>query len=748
MALYGSVVGRNYVIHDASELVTFSDIVNEDSRQVRGYTVLLDSDIDLTGIVFKPIGCNGYDTAFVGTFDGQGHTISNLVTNTSMSYTGLFGYLMDSTIKNVVLDGTCTIESSSSHNVGGIVGSITISNGKWAIENAVNMGSVTSKIQTEYDSYTGGISGESFFYKNESYIRNCVNYGSVTFSGASKTSYIGGITGSLYYREYNLKGFIQNCLNYGSISESGTIEGSLYIGGISGETRYGGLQNCVNYGAISTDKSSESDNTYIGSITGELESYLSTTNCYWAKSTIYPGIGEENPFPESTEFSDDFVLNETVSAIDYNGTSLIEALNKYASYYTLKDYSRWVLNKGGNTISFNVNGENAKFTLNSKLILLPDLANRGNMNFDGWFTDSEYTTRFTDAKIESSITLYGKFEENNETSTITFNTEGGSSIEQITWQSGSAVRLPVDPTREGCTFAFWETEYGDIVPEIFTVPAHDVTLHAAWECTHIKSAKDLVDFSRIVNMGANFSGTTVFLDSDITFTEELSRLFEPIGRTDKAYFLGTFDGQGHKISNLVKRFASDYAGLFGYSRGLTIKNVVIDSTCSFSNSVNYLSVKIGGIIGYCSSEYSPCTIEDCVNNANIVSTKDLDYQEIHMGGIVGCIAFYEYESTVKSCTNYGTITHSGVSGSSHMGGIVGESVCYYSENTNTIDSCINNGAIIYNGQSSYSQYIDGIVGKSENTLVKNCKNNGKLSAASSIYALSFAWVMLLMLMIH
>ena len=62
-----------------------------------GHTVFLDSDIDFTGKTMNPIG------NFLGTFDGQGYTISNLKMSASSSgCVGLFGYTGGMTVKKIL----------------------------------------------------------------------------------------------------------------------------------------------------------------------------------------------------------------------------------------------------------------------------------------------------------------------------------------------------------------------------------------------------------------------------------------------------------------------------------------------------------------------------------------------------------------------------------------------------------------------------------------------------------------------
>ena len=97
------------------------------------------------------------------------------------------------------------------------------------------------------------------------------------------------------------------------------------------------------------------------------------------------------------------------------------------------------------------------------------------------------------------------------------------------------------------------------------------------EEVRIKNVDELIQFKDNVNNGNRYSWTTVFLESDLSLA---GKTFEPIGDSWDKCFRGTFDGQGHVISNLNVTSSSQHAGLFGYSKGLTIKNVILDSSCS------------------------------------------------------------------------------------------------------------------------------------------------------------------------
>ena len=135
----------------------------------------------------------------------------------------------------------------------------------------------------------------------------------------------------------------------------------------------------------------------------------------------------------------------------------------------------------------------------------------------------------------------------------------------------------------------------------------------------INSATDLIQFSNNVNSGTNYSGTTVFLDADIDLSGDLSEQFEPIGKYDTNNpFQGTFDGQGYTTSNLLMNSSSHHIGLFGFSNGATIRNVIVmDSSYSFVSSYSGLdNIRVGGIAGRCER----CAIENIVNMASVSFT--------------------------------------------------------------------------------------------------------------------------------
>lgn len=92
---------------------------------------------------------------------------------------------------------------------------------------------------------------------------------------------------------------------------------------------------------------------------------------------------------------------------------------------------------------------------------------------------AEYTYVFKrwDPKVTAvngAATYTALFEEIPNEYTITFDSNGGSEVETVTYAYGTAVTAPAQPTRAGYTFEGW-----DALPE--TMPAENVTVVAQWK---------------------------------------------------------------------------------------------------------------------------------------------------------------------------------------------------------------------------------------------------------------------------
>ena len=729
------VVWKCTHLESVDDFTSFKKIVDSGDSYI-GTTVFLDTDLDFVGVAAEPIGVNS--NYFEGTFDGQGHVISNFVTkSSSVQYFGLFGYSYRITIRNIVLDNSSSIVNSlgsTTQYIGGLIGEI-YSVAQSVIENSVNMASVTFDGNAE-NLYLGGIAGYLSTSSQPIYIRNCANYGSVIHSGTSNTLIIGGIVGGV--GQYNsIYKYVYNSVNLGEIIHSGTTNTQLDIGGIIGFSFCAFIENSVSVGKISFP-STPPPKCYVGSIVGYVDSGTNVDHCYYTseldKYASFNGSGSPSVSSYSSYDKASFRLNETVSVGNYTGDSLIEALNFAADYYALREYSHWLLNKNNKAVSFAINGKTS-FTLNSQIILLPSLANEDILWFDGWYTDNAYSIPFIGNGITENVNFYGKFENNTQEYIISFDTRGGPYLEPITAQFGSDIALPNELVKGDCNILSWETEYGDKVEFNLLMPSHNITLYVVWGCIHLGSLDDFSEFVNSVNNdGVTYSGFTVFLDTDLDFS---GMPISPIGEDETNYFLGTFDGQGHVINGLEITSSLQYSGLFGYSGGLTIRNVVIGSSSSVSNSFKgSKDVFVGGFIGHCYKKIDHCRIENNVNLANVGFTGNTT-SNLNLGGIIGHYTHSgsDYMFYVRNCANYGVISSSGVSKSTWIGGIMSGSTNTYGKYENYIQNCLNYGPMAYDGKTTNEFYLGGILGRSKYMHIENCVGAGEvvLANTSSIY---------------
>ncbi len=129
---------KTYTVTNGAELAWIAAAANGTTRgdvdTFIGQTIVLANDIELGGHNWTPISMStnlaGGET-FRGTFDGQGHTISGLVSN-QKDAAGLFGYIYAATIKNVTVKGASI---NSNHYAGGIVA--------WILNNSGNVQTAT-----------------------------------------------------------------------------------------------------------------------------------------------------------------------------------------------------------------------------------------------------------------------------------------------------------------------------------------------------------------------------------------------------------------------------------------------------------------------------------------------------------------------------------------------------------------------------------------------------------------------------
>ena len=124
----------------------------------------------------------------------------------------------------------------------------------------------------------------------------------------------------------------------------------------------------------------------------------------------------------------------------------------------------------------------------------------------------------------------------------------------------------------------------------------------------ISSAQDLVDFAAVVNNGETNANAVLTADIDMSGVEG----FTGIGVARNTLYVGTFDGQGHKISGLtISLPEKEEVGMFHIAGDAVLKNFWLDETCSITGSKNV------GLVGWCNAA-SGCTFEKVGTAAKMV----------------------------------------------------------------------------------------------------------------------------------
>ena len=246
-----------YQLKSGRDLAWFSHKVSDGKQG--NLSAKLMNDINMTdedNAVFVSIA-NSSDAAYSGTFDGQGHTISNLKV-VRPTYAGLFGYATGgATIKNVTLDSSCTITSEG--GFAGIIGGST-GGGTITMECLGNEGTVKAAAQN-----AGGIIGVNMGSAAAFIIRNCYVSGSVT--GANESAAITGWTGGS-------QSLIENCWSTATIS--GNDDGKPFYR--NDDTR---VVNCYNLTGEQATKMTE-EQLKSGELTYKLNG--SSENPVWLQS--------------------------------------------------------------------------------------------------------------------------------------------------------------------------------------------------------------------------------------------------------------------------------------------------------------------------------------------------------------------------------------------------------------------------------------------------------------------------------
>ena len=233
-ALYASEPG-DWVIYDAADLAALAKKV-ESGSTFKGCTVTLAADIDLSGHLWIPIGylartaSGPIHLVFEGTFDGGLHKITGMFAcpqgySRSIAEVGLFGYVSEGTVRDLLLFGTVSYSSAvgGSNSVGGLVGYLNMG----TLQNCGFVGNVYLYSGNAFSHNAGGLTG----YAWSSRIENCYAIASVEASVPHSTISVGGVGGGATGWSGPLT--VRNCYLAVKLRATAVENTRAYIGGLA-----------------------------------------------------------------------------------------------------------------------------------------------------------------------------------------------------------------------------------------------------------------------------------------------------------------------------------------------------------------------------------------------------------------------------------------------------------------------------------------------------------------------------------
>ena len=703
----------NVEISSAEGLAWLAVMVNGFNGQTvntyEGKTVVLTADINLEGYRWYPMGRYNYInfewTKFSGTFEGQGHSVSNIYVKDAWSDLGLFGRVDNGRIRNVNIEGgtissiyTDRTDAHALHSsaLGGLIG--------YAFD-CYEITNCHSSATIYANGGAGSLCGEIRGDLHNTIVSNCSASGTVYGRESC-----GGLIGDLYGTVE-----VRNCYATGDVNIASGSDNAWYRGGLIGNFMYAKAANCYSTGSVTNDPNSYG---YYGKVIG----------CPYRNTHIHYVYGQENvnvgwelignyceDISDTSQFHHSGVTNTLLTSVSIGGTShndLLDALNAWVTSQNDPTLRTWVIDS---ITGYPVFGDDfvpscynpTDFTV-SQATIVGDSIIRTQLSWtqvgepDHW----EILYVATEKSIDSGI------------------------IVQVSSNPCVLTDIPVGHpldfyVRAVCDnndMSNWSTPITYIPDklrwtEVVTSQPEGYTEDANGN-VYISSAEGLAWLSSVSNglNGVHYDQGR-FWDKKIVLTSDIdisAYRWVAIGR-DWAHLMNgaQIKGNNHVIVGLYCNELEDYQGLFGYLLHDDISNLIINQ-CNvygenrtgaiagyalYSNFLNcaargnvYGIEEVGGIVGR--HEGNGCSIKNTWFVGFVTSRRDMTKVNSY-SGYVGGISGTSFYDTIVNCYTVSEIP----SNISYPGIITGTggrpnlvSNCYYKDyETNlpiTSDNCI------------------------------------------------------------
>ncbi len=651
-----------FVIKTQEQFSLFVD--NSQLFDYLGVYVQLGADLSLD---LSPIA-QGLESGFLGHLDGNQRTLT--LDYSGEDNVGLFEKLGEnSSVCDLTISGNIT---ASSDYVGGLTATAYKSN----INNIEVLASVTG-VQ-----YVGGLVG---FDERSSFGDIEVN------NSVVGVKYLGGVVG---YSDNSV--ITSEIINSASITVDDKVQGE-NIGGIIGYQKSSDLQISLlyNFGKVTAKKS-----LYVGGLIGQVESSggsgigISANNGnIEANSSVGGLIGK---ISGDYIVADIYVLGNVVGANNVGG--FVGSIGSGDSVIFEDGYAVVKLYKQENTA---IDTDTFSVVSNGGLVTSNDV--------------------FYDENVYRGI-------DTDKVNLIVNNADNATNVNQITlsnkrfndsWaETNNTINTGFYPMLLGFNKATnYMKDYARISYFVDGVGSIDEPLT-------IENEQQFKNFAYLVNSeNAEFGDLFYKLVADIDFDFD----YDVVGTSSATAFRGSFDGAEHKLNDIViEQATTDYLGVFGYTDGSRIFDIIIESGTIVGNSY------VGAIVGYANNT----TLNNCYSIIDVMGSN------ANIGGLVGSF----YSGTIDSCFAGGVVDSEG----SSVGGLSGSTginaVIIRSFSWGSVEGNSRAGGLVgrHEGTLSYSyssasvsadyQYLGGLVGNAD-----GCKKlsdmffNGKLAGLVSGY---------------
>ncbi|MBN2504735.1 MAG: InlB B-repeat-containing protein [Bacilli bacterium] len=473
----------------------FYDALHRSESEQSGVYFVLAADIDFTSFTWTVA-----DNEFVAVFDGQGHTISNLTINKIGLKGGIFGFLENATIKNLVLDN---ITTTSDQSASGLLASEI--RGTTIIENIVIMNS-SNVVDNQYGAIIAGrirsstncsvtISNISV---SDTYMESTNTYGGGLIGGMDTTTEV--VFEDIYLNNFSVYestsvtatgqmvgaiiGRVQgNTTISRVVGINVSVNGIKNVGGLIGKSDEPGVVVTIEDIYLNGNIVFDPTNDHANILVGNIADHVPTATNVWASgfttvSVLGLGVDPANIINHTLTNSESWwttnipnILTSSLWRFNVDGVVLDNLYQVSLPKYIV-------------TLDYNQGATDEVIYLTEGTIFDHTAPDAPGFVFVDWYSDQAMTLPLGDSfAITADVTIYGKYDV-APASTVSFDTgtEGPAVDSQLVNYGEFATAPVVADTMIGGvlkTLTGWTL---DGVPFAFTSAiVDDITLVAVWE---------------------------------------------------------------------------------------------------------------------------------------------------------------------------------------------------------------------------------------------------------------------------